>query len=171
MSFRKPLIVIAPKKLLRFKGACSDIEEFAEGTKFSPIYKDTHDSLVSREKVRKVILCTGQVYYDLEGKRQEDNIDDVAIIRVESLCPFPFKEIIRELDSYSNATVVWAQEEPKNAGYWVYTQERLRNIQEHLNRDPDHVTYAGRPVMAATATGYTHLHNQTLANLLHDAFA
>ena len=171
MPFRKPLIVVAPKKLLRFRGACSDIEEFAEGTKFSPIYKDKAENMVPRDKVRKVILCTGQVYYDIEAKRAKDEHNDVAVLRVESLCPFPFKEIIRELETYPNATITWAQEEPKNGGYWDYTRERLRNIQTHLKRNPDDVHYAGRPVMASTATGFTYQHNKELADLLNQAFA
>mmetsp|Transcript_28150 Transcript_28150/g.42588 ORF Transcript_28150/g.42588 Transcript_28150/m.42588 type:complete len:240 (+) Transcript_28150:2426-3145(+) len=170
MSFRKPLIVVAPKKLLKFKGASSNIEEFAEGTKFNVIYKDNHD-LVAKDKVRKVVLCSGQVSYDLEAKREKEGINDVAIIRVEQLCPFPFKEIIAQLGEYKNATITWAQEEPKNGGYWEYAQPRLWNILEHLNRDHDDLSYAGRPISASTATGFTYQHNKELQNLLSDAFA
>ena len=97
MPFRKPLIVVAPKKLLRLKGACSEIEDFAEGTRFQLLLNDKNPNLVAPEKVRKVILCTGQVYYDLEAARAKENKNDVAILRVESLCPFPFKEIIAEM--------------------------------------------------------------------------
>lgn len=108
MPFRKPLVVISPKKLLRFKGATSRIEEFDETTKFDPLISDTSTSLVAPEKVRKIILCSGQVYFDLEQEREAAGKHDVAIVRVESLCPFPFKSIIGELSKYKNATVTWA---------------------------------------------------------------
>jgi 2-oxoglutarate dehydrogenase E1 component len=94
MPFRKPLIVISPKKLLRFKGACSDIEDFGAETRFELLINDQNPNLVAPEKVKKIILCTGQVYYDLETQRAKDEKNDIAIMRVESLCPFPFKEII-----------------------------------------------------------------------------
>lgn len=170
MPFRKPLVVISPKKLLRFKGACSNIEDFGEGTRFEMLIKDQNKTLVAPEKVRKVIFCTGQVYYDLEAKRAKDGINDVAIMRCESLCPFPFKEIIAQMKDYKNAKWTWAQEEPKNAGAWIYAEPRLRNMQDHLNVKSD-LSYAGRPIMAATAVGYTTHHNEQLDNLVKDAFA
>lgn len=159
MPFRKPLIVIAPKKLLRLKGACSNIEDFAEGTRFQLLIEDQNPSIVAAEKVRKVVFCSGQVYYDLESQRAKDNINDVAILRVESYCPFPFKEIIANLKKFKNAEIAWAQEEPKNAGAWLYAEPRLRNIQEFLKKG-DEVEYAGRPIAAATATGFSSIHNQ-----------
>jgi len=92
-SFRKPLVVVAPKKLLRFKGASSKIEDFVTGTRFQPIIEDSNENAVPDTKMRKIILCSGQVYFDLEERRARDNNNDVAIVRVESICPFPFKEI------------------------------------------------------------------------------
>ena len=168
MPFRKPLIVVAPKKLLKFKGASSNIEDFDEGTRFQPLIADTNANLVAAEKVRKVILCSGQVFYDLDQARTDRKLNDIAIIRCESLCPFPFKEIIKELKKYKNAELCWAQEEPKNAGAWVYAQPRLQNILTFLKQD-DEVTYAGRPIMAATAVGYTQAHNKQLKDLLDAA--
>lgn len=109
--------------------------------------------------MRKVIICTGQVYYDLEARREKEQRYDIAIIRAESLCPFPFKEIIGELSKYKNASVTWAQEEPKNAGVWVYAEPRLQNIREFLGQSTE-VSYVGRPIMAATAVGYTSMHNE-----------
>lgn len=114
-------------------------------------------------------MCSGQVYYDLEAKRAKDNRNDVAILRIETLCPFPFKEVIAQLKQYPNATVTWSQEEPKNAGGWTHVQPRLRNILDHLGRRAG-VDYAGRPMLAAAATGYGGQHNETLAQLLKDAF-
>lgn len=133
---------------------------------------DTNPDLVAPEKVRRVVLCSGQVYYDLEARRERDGHNDVAILRVESLCPFPFKELIASLKQYKNASVTWAQEEPKNAGGWTYAQPRLRNINKYLGRTGRDVKidYAGRPIAAATAVGFAGLHNAQLAGLLEDAF-
>jgi len=119
LPFRKPLIVVAPKKLLKFKGAASSLDEFGDNTRFLPLIGDKGN--LNASQVKKVILCSGQVYYDLEAERAKLGKKDTAILRVESLCPFPFKEIIKELKQYNGATeVVWAQEEPKNAGSWTY---------------------------------------------------
>lgn len=116
--FRKPLVVMAPKKLLKYRGANSNIEDFAQGLRFKPTLGDTNASLVAPEKVRRVILCSGQVYYDLENTRQAQGHHDVAIVRVEQMSPFPFRCVDAEVAKYKNAEVMWAQEEPKNAGGW-----------------------------------------------------
>lgn len=117
-----------------------------------------------------MILCSGQVYFDLEHEREQGKHDDVAILRVESLCPFPFKSIIEQLGRYKQAEVTWAQEEPKNAGAWTYAEPRLRNILKHLKKDKVKVEYAGRPIMAATAVGFTKTHNDQLNSLIKAAF-
>ena len=169
LPFRKPLVVISPKKLLRFKGALSSLDDMAEGTRFLPLIKDKNPKLVAPASVKKVILCSGQVYFDLEDARSKANRDDIAILRVESLCPFPFKEIIAQMKEYKNASITWAQEEPKNAGGWIYAEPRLRNIKEHLKHKDEDVHYAGRPIMAASAVGYTASHNAQLAQLLKEA--
>ena len=116
-----------------------------------------------------MLLCSGQVYYDLEAARAKDGRNDVAILRVESLCPFPFQEVVAQLKQYTNASVSWAQEEPKNAGGWTHVEPRLRNVQAHLGRKGD-PAYVGRPMMAAAATGYASSHNATLKQLVQDAF-
>lgn len=170
LPFRKPLVVVSPKKLLRYKGATSDIKFFGEEHKWESLIKDQNPKLVAGNKVRKVLLCSGQVYYDLEAKREAEGLNDVAILRCESLCPFPFKEIIKHLKNYPNAKVCWTQEEPKNAGAWTYAQPRLRNINKFLKKKDISVSYAGRPMMAATAVGYTSTHNESLAQLVKDAF-
>lgn len=87
----------------------------------------------------------------------------MAILRVESLCPFPYKRLIPHFKQYKNASLTWAQEEPKNAGCWLYVEPRLRNTLDYLDRDEIEITYAGRPIMAATAVGYTKTHNEQLA--------
>lgn len=106
----------------------------------------------------------------MEAAREAEGHNDVAILRVESLCPFPFKEVIKNLKLYPNAELTWAQEEPKNAGSWTYAQPRLRNIAKFMERKDQRVSYAGRPVMAASAVGYTSTHQAGLAQLIIDAF-
>ena len=107
-AFRKPLVVIAPKKLLKFNKAQSDIEDFKEGLRFKRIIEDTHPNLVKGDQVKKLVFCSGQVYYDLENARTTQNINNIAIVRVEQLCPFPFTYINDELKKYPNATVTWS---------------------------------------------------------------
>lgn len=170
LPFRKPLVVVAPKKLLKFRGACSNIEEFSGQTRYLPLISDKNPKLVAPEKVRKVVLCCGQVYYDLEAAREKEEKNDIAILRVESLCPFPFKEIITELKKYNNASLTWSQEEPKNAGSWLYAQPRLRNINEYLKRE-DKIEYAGRKIMGSTAGGFTSVHNTELEKLVTKALS
>lgn len=168
-AFRKPLIVVAPKKLLRYKGAASSIEDFGEETKFEHLIGDQNPELAPKDKVRKVIFCSGQVYFDLDEKRAKDGLNDVAIVRVESICPFPFKETIAALKEYPNASVTWSQEEPKNAGSYTYVVPRFRNILKHLGRDHK-IQYAGRPIMGATAVGFTKAHNAQLEKLIQTSF-
>lgn len=108
MPFRKPLVVVAPKKLLRFKGATSKLEDFAEGTRFRRCLADDNKSAVANDKIRKVVFCSGQVYFDLDEERTKKGHNDTAIIRVESLCPFPFRSIINKMKQYPNASVTWA---------------------------------------------------------------
>ena len=170
MPYRKPLVVVAPKKLLKFKGASSDLADFDETTRFWHLFLDMQPNPVPPEEITKVIFCAGQVYYDLDARRTALGRNDVAILRTEQLSPFPFMEIIRQLKLYKNATVTWAQEEPKNQGMWNYAHPRLRNILKHLDRDYK-VDYAGRKVMAATATGYGSVHIKQLESLLDAAFA
>lgn len=110
------------------------------------------------------------MYYDLEAEREKLGRNDVAILRTESLCPFPFKEIIREMKRYKNAKVYWSQEEPKNAGSYTYVVPRLRNILKHCGRKDTKIEYAGRPIMAAAAVGYGSTHTKGLNDLLAKAF-
>lgn len=167
-SFRKPLIVAAPKKLLKFHKANSDIEEFGEGNRFKKIYVDQNKSLVAPEKVMKVILCSGQVYYDIENSRVKDNRNDIAVIRVEQLSPFPFKNVSAELAKYKNASIQWVQEEPQNQGYWHYVSPKISSVLKDLRR-PSEVTYAGRKISASTASGYSKVHEAELRQFLQEA--
>jgi 2-oxoglutarate dehydrogenase E1 component len=133
-TYRKPLIVSSPKKLLKYASACSTIEDFDENHRFQKIIPDKNGSLVANDKVKQVILCTGQVYFDLEASRKNANRDDIAIVRCEQLAPFPKREVMEVLKQFKNASVTWAQEEHKNSGVWTYAEPRLRNIMNHIGR-------------------------------------
>jgi 2-oxoglutarate dehydrogenase E1 component len=162
--FRKPLIVMTPKSLLRKKEAASPIQELANGS-FQTVIPDT-DSLEAKD-VKRIIACCGKVYYDLLAKRTELKRNDVAIIRVEQLYPFPHKQFEAEMKRYANATeVVWCQEEPQNQGAWYQTAHYFR---ENMREDQK-LFYAGRPPSASPAGGYMARHNERQKTLVEQAF-
>lgn len=169
--FRKPLVVVSPKKLLKLKAAGSDIEEFGAGLRFLKVIGDQGKNMVSDDKVRRVVLCSGQVYYDLENERVKKGINDVAIIRVEQLAPFPFRLLQTELERYKNADFMWTQEEPKNQGAWSFVEPRTRKLLKHMGKKSWDIGYSGRDISASTATGYTKHHNMELDALLKSTFA
>ncbi|XXQ68724.1 2-oxoglutarate dehydrogenase E1 component [Neisseriaceae bacterium B1] len=165
-TYRKPLVIFMSKRLLRFKDATSPLENFLEGTTFRPVIGDT----VQRDNgdsVKRVILCAGQVYYDIAKGREEAGLEkDIAIVRVEQLYPFPYAEAEAELAKFPNATeIMWAQEEPKNQGAWYQTRHRLEN----LAKDGQKVIFAGRPASASPAVGYASKHTAQLKQLVEDA--
>lgn len=160
---RVPLIVMTPKSLLRHKLAVSTLKDLSQG-KFQLVIPEIDD--LKADKVRKVVLCSGKVYYDLLTKRREDKINDIAIIRIEQLYPFPYDELQAELAKYKKAKeVVWCQEEPKNQGAWFITRDRLLAC---LQKDQE-LTYAGRPPSAAPAAGYPALHKKQQTELVEQA--
>jgi len=164
--YRKPLIVIAPKKLLKYRGASSDIDEFRAGLRFKRTLEDSHPTLVADDKVRKVVYCSGQVYYDLDLARKKRGIDDIAIVRVEQIAPFPFRSLRATTERFVNAEHCWAQEEPKNAGNWSFVEPRMRAHLRDQNTKHKEMSYAGRPISASTATGYGAQHKAELENLI-----
>ena len=166
--FRKPLIVVAPKKLLKLREAGSEIEDFLHGHNFKRIIGETNKE-IKPANVRKLVLCSGQVYYDLVAEREKLGKKDIAIIRVEQLSPFPFSQLIEQLNLYKNAEITWSQEEHKNAGPWTFMEPRLRATLKHLNHKFREVSYAGREISASTATGYGAQHAAELKALLADA--
>ncbi|KAH1490015.1 hypothetical protein LV164_000194 [Aspergillus fumigatus] len=173
-QFRKPLVIFFSKSLLRHPIARSDIEEFTGDSHFRWIIPDpAHGSTIDEpEKIERVILCSGQVYATLVKHREANGIRNTAITRVEQLHPFPWAQLKENLDSYPNAKdIVWAQEEPLNAGAWSYTQPRIEtllNETEHHNRR--HVLYAGRPPSASVATGLKSVHAKEEQDFLQEAF-
>ncbi|MEY4712916.1 MAG: hypothetical protein RIS88_2366 [Pseudomonadota bacterium] len=162
---RKPLVIFTPKSLLRNKDATSPLSEFTRGT-FQTVIPDSRD--LKADKVKRVIACSGKVYYDLAKKREERGADDVAILRVEQLYPFPHKAFATELKKYPNATdIVWCQDEPQNQGAWFFIQH---NIHENM-LEGQKLGYAGRAASASPAVGYSHLHQEQQKALVDAAFA
>lgn len=151
-NFRKPLIVMAPKSLLRHKLVHSNLGEMGPDTRFRRVLPE-HDQLVLDKKVTRVILCSGKVYYDLLETRRERGIKDVAIVRVEQLYPFPWKGVMQQLGRYPHADVVWCQEEPANMGAWFFVAQRIETILRDLEHECALPTYVGRRGAASPATG------------------
>ncbi len=168
-NFRKPLIVMTPKSLLRHKACVSDIKEFGPGSSFHRVIHD-EGKLVANSKVKRVVLCAGKVYYDLAAARDEREIKDVAILRVEQLYPFPIKSIGAELKKYPNAEIVWCQEEPENMGAWRFIDRKLEAaMAEAPKLKAARPRYVGRAEAASTATGVMKRHIAEQAKLVDDA--
>ncbi|MGE0100446.1 MAG: 2-oxoglutarate dehydrogenase E1 component [Hydrogenophaga sp.] len=166
-GLRKPLIIFTPKSLLRNKDATSPLSEFTKGGFQTVIPEHDADVIKKAEKVKRVICCSGKVYYDLVKKREERGSDDVAILRVEQLYPFPHKVFGAEMRKYPNATdVVWCQDEPQNQGAWFFVQHYI-----HENMlEGQKLGYAGRAASASPAVGYAHLHQEQQKTLIEAAF-
>lgn len=164
-NLRKPLVIFTPKSLLRNKDAASPLTEFTRGA-FQTVIPE--HKVLKADKVRRVLVCTGKVYYDLVKKREEKAADDVVILRVEQLYPFPHKVFAAELKKYPNATeVVWCQDEPQNQGAWFFIQH---NIHENM-LEGQKLGYSGRAASASPAVGYAHLHQEQQKALVEGAFA
>jgi len=161
--FRKPLVVMSPKSLLRHKLATSTLDELSKG-RFNPVLGDV--DAVDKTAIRRLIMCSGRVYYDLLERRRADKLDDVAIVRIEQLYPFPWRLLRKELALYPNVTeFCWCQEEPKNQGAWYSTRHKL---QEVIGEDTG-LHYTGREASPAPASGYAGLHVAQQAELITQA--
>ncbi|MBL4585370.1 MAG: 2-oxoglutarate dehydrogenase E1 component [Pseudomonadales bacterium] len=164
---RKPLIIMSPKSLLRHKQAISTLEDLSDGS-FQPVIADALE-LSEADKVKRVVLCSGKVYYDLIDKRRSKEQDNVAIMRVEQLYPFPLIELRTLMQQYPNLEdVVWCQEEPMNQGAWYSSQHHMHKIVEQLDT-ATHLTYAGRAASAAPAAGYLSIHVEQQNRLVSEA--
>ena len=175
-NFRKPLIIMTPKSLLRHKRAVSTLKELGPDSSFhrllwddAELLPDQKIRLVDDKKIRRVVMCTGKVYYDLYEKREEHGIDDVYILRIEQLYPFPARALIKELGRFENAEFVWCQEEPKNMGAWFFVEPNIEWVLSHVGARKRRATYAGRPAAASPATGLMSKHLQELNQLLSEA--
>jgi 2-oxoglutarate dehydrogenase E1 component len=179
-DFRKPLILMTPKSLLRHKRAVSGLAELGPNSCFHRLLWDDAEApgapkttikLASDDKIRRVVVCTGKVYYDLLEDREKKGINDVYLLRLEQLYPFPAKALLDELNRFPNAEVVWCQEEPKNMGAWAFIQPYVEWVFDQMGRANQRVRYIGRPASASTATGLMRTHLAQLQAFLDEAFA
>ncbi|MBO3762471.1 2-oxoglutarate dehydrogenase E1 component [Ciceribacter sp. L1K22] len=175
-DFRKPLILMTPKSLLRHKRATSSLSELAGESSFhrllwddAEVIKDGPIKLQKDSKIRRVVMCSGKVYYDLLEEREKRGIDDVYLLRIEQLYPFPAKALINELCRFRNAEMVWCQEEPKNMGAWSFIDPYLEWVLAHIDAKYQRVRYTGRPAAASPATGLMSKHIAQLEAFLEDA--
>ena len=177
-DFRKPLVLMTPKSLLRHKRAVSALSEMSGESTFHRLLWDDSQlqgtggelvRLVKDSKIRRVVMCSGKVYYDLLEERQKRDINDVYLLRVEQLYPFPAKALITELSRFRNAQMYWCQEEPKNMGAWSFIDPYLEWVLAHIDAKHQRVQYAGRPSAASPATGLMSKHLAQLQAFLDDA--
>jgi 2-oxoglutarate dehydrogenase E1 component len=175
-EIRKPLILMTPKSLLRHKRAVSRLDEMDAGTTFHRLLWDDAQllpnekiKLVEDAKIRRVVLCSGKVYFDLYEEREKRGIDDIYILRLEQLYPFPTKALMTELSRFKQAEIVWCQEEPRNMGAWFFVDTFIGWVLEQIGHKYRHTRYAGRPAAAATATGLMSKHLAQLKQLLDEA--
>jgi 2-oxoglutarate dehydrogenase E1 component len=167
-NFRKPLVVFTPKSMLRAKEYMSRLDEMGPDTTFHRIIGETQP-LVADDKVRRVVLCSGKVYFDLLKGREERKINDVALVRVEQLHPFPFNALSKEIGRYRNADFVWCQEEPQNMGAWTFVDRRIETVLAGLDVKGKRPSYVGRPEAAAPATGLLKRHQREQEKLVDEA--
>ncbi|WP_336293782.1 2-oxoglutarate dehydrogenase E1 component [Bartonella sp. CB169] len=175
-DFRKPLILMTPKSLLRHKRAVSSLSEMGAETNFQRVLLDDAECLKNSaiklqkdNKIRRIVLCTGKVYYDLYEEREKRGIDDIYLLRIEQLYPFPAKNLVNVLSRFLQAEVVWCQEEPKNMGAWSFIEPYLEWVLTHINAQYSRARYAGRPASASPASGLMVKHLEQLAAFLEDA--
>src|SRR4249919_2754301 len=175
-EIRKPLILMTPKSLLRHKRAVSRLDEFTSGTSFHRVLWDDAQllpaekiKLVADDKIRRVVMCSGKVYYDIYEEREKRGIDDIYLMRVEQLYPVPLKALVQELGRFKGAELVWCQEEPRNMGAWHFIEPYLEWVLNQIHAPNKRPRYAGRAAAAATATGLMSKHLAQLKALLDEA--
>jgi 2-oxoglutarate dehydrogenase E1 component len=167
-NFRKPLVLMTPKSLLRHKLAVSALSEFAAGSRFRTVIGE-QDDISPKKEVKRVVLCSGKVYYDLLAERRARAITDVALVRVEQIYPFPAISLPKELARYPNAEVVWCQEEPENNGAWCFVDRKIENVLAGLRVKAKRPVYIGRPEAASPAAGLAKTHAAEQAALVDRA--
>jgi 2-oxoglutarate dehydrogenase E1 component len=178
-EFRKPLVIMTPKSLLRHKKAVSNLSDLAEGSSFHRVMVDGAEAncdvggitLTTDDKVKRVIMCSGKVYFDLIDARAKSGRDDVYILRIEQFYPWPHKSVSQVLARFKNAELVWCQEEPKNMGGWTFIDPWLELTLDRLDVKAKRARYVGRPASASTAAGLMSRHLKELETFLAEAFA
>lgn len=174
-SYRKPLMLMTPKSLLRHKLAVSKAEEFTEGSSFHRVLWDdaqqgnSDTKLVADDKIKRVVMCSGKVYYDLLEERDARGINDVYILRFEQFYPFPAQSAVKELERFKDAEMVWCQEEPKNQGAWSFIEPNIEWVLSRIDAKHQRPDYAGRATSASPATGLASEHKAQQTALVNDA--
>jgi len=169
-DFRKPLILMTPKSLLRHKLCVSKLEDFAEGSSFHRVLWDHDDKELTNPKdMKRVVICTGKVYYDILQERRNRKIKDIVILRTEQLYPFPEEALGDELKKYPKADIVWCQEEPKNMGAWTFMEPRIEDTLSAIKHKTTRPKYVGRVEAASPATGHLKTHEKEQADLVDRA--
>jgi 2-oxoglutarate dehydrogenase E1 component len=175
-EFRKPLVLMTPKSLLRHKRAVSRLDEMGPSTSFHRLLWDDAQMLPNEKiklvpdgKIRRVVICSGKVYFDLYDEREKRGVDDIYLLRIEQLYPFPTKALMTELSRFKQAEIVWCQEEPRNQGGWVFVDIFLEWVLNQIGAVHRRARYAGRPASASTAVGQMSQHQAQLKQLLEDA--
>jgi 2-oxoglutarate dehydrogenase E1 component len=175
-EIRKPLVLMTPKSLLRHKRAVSRLDEMASGTAFrrvlfddAQLLPDQKIKLVPDDKIRRVLLCSGKVYYDLYEEREKRGIDDIYLLRLEQLYPFPSKNLVQDLARFKDAEIVWCQEEPRNMGAWFFVEPFLEWVLDQIKAKHRIPSYTGRPASASTAAGLMSRHLAQLKAFLDEA--
>jgi len=166
-NFRKPLVIMTPKSLLRAKLAVSPLSDMNGDSHFKTVIGEI-DPIAAPDAVKRVVICSGKVYYDLLTERREQGIIDVALIRLEQIYPFPLITLPKTLAPYRNAEIVWCQEEPANMGAWTFVDRRIEAVMTALGRTLRPI-YAGRCDAASPATGLARVHVEQQAALVADA--
>ncbi len=174
-SYRKPLVLMTPKSLLRHKMCISEADDFTTGSSFHRVLWDDAQkgnsdlTLKSDDKIKRVVMCSGKVYFDLLEKRDAEGLDDVYLLRVEQFYPFPALALVKELERFKGAEMIWCQEEPKNQGAWSFIEPNLEWVLTRIKAQHTRPTYAGRNVSASPATGLASTHKAQQAALVKAA--
>jgi 2-oxoglutarate dehydrogenase E1 component len=173
--YRKPLVTFNSKKLLRLRRATSALPEFEVKRFLTCVPEASPRELVAPDRIRRVLVCSGQVFYDLEEARKAKGVNDVAIVRVEQLAPFPYEHLRVILKDYRQAEFCWVQEEHKNYGAWDHVNFRIEQLLAHLRKagnltNPKELAYVGRKVSASPSTGLKKVHDQELKEFIDRAF-
>ena len=174
-SFRKPLMLMTPKSLLRHKLCISDAADFVEGSSFHRVLWDDAQkghsdlTLAPDDKIKRVVICSGKVYYDLLEERDNRGLDDVYLLRLEQFYPFPALSLVKELERFKDAEVIWCQEEPKNQGAWTFVEPNIEWVLSRIGAAHARPRYVGRATSASPATGLASMHKSQQAALVNEA--
>ena len=168
-------MLMTPKSLLRHKMAVSTAEEFTTGSSFHRVLWDdaqhgnSDTKLVADDKIKRVVMCSGKVYYDLLEERDARGIDDIYLLRFEQFYPFPAQSAVKELERFKHADMIWCQEEPKNQGAWTFIEPNIEWVLGRIKAKNTRPVYAGRATAASPATGLASMHKQQQADLINEA--